>query len=112
MAQRLALPCADLGAAYLAGQSTLALGRRYGCSPTTIANHLRACGVLLRPARYAAVALDEAALRRAYLDERRSIAALAAMFGVSPGTIANKRRRYGIPARPRRAPPGNGGAAA
>lgn len=102
MARRLVLPSWDLQRAYAAGQSTLALARRYGCSPTTIANHLRACGVQLRRTRYAALAIDPAALRRAYLDERRSIAAMAAMFGVSPGTIANKRRLYGIPARPRR----------
>lgn len=102
MARRMPLPCRDLQAAYAAGHSTIALARRYGCSPTTIANHLRACGVALRRTRYAALAIDAAALRQAYLDERRPIAALAAMFGVSPGTIANKRRLYGIPTRPRR----------
>src|SRR5512145_356040 len=72
------LPCDELGSAYLAGQSTTALARRYGCSPTTIAKNLRACGITLRPSRFASVSVDEGTLRRAYLDERWPIAAIAA----------------------------------
>jgi transposase-like protein len=97
------LPCENLRAAYTAGQSTAALARRYACSPTTIAKHLRACGVPLRNARFAAIAIDAAALERKYLRERRPIAAIAAHFGVCSSTVGNKRRRYGIPIRPRRA---------
>lgn len=103
MSRRLDLPCAQLCASYLAGQSTTSLARRYACSPTTIAKYLHACGVALRRARYAPVQLDAGALRRAYLEERWSIAAIAALFGVSASTVSNKRRRYGIPRRPRRA---------
>lgn len=104
MSRRIALPCDELRAGYNAGQSTLALARRYACSPTTIAKYLRACGVALRSPRFTAIAVDAEALRRAYLGERRTIAAIAAQFGVSASTIGNKRRGYGIPVRPRRAP--------
>ena len=37
MSRRRLLPGAELCTAYAAGQSTLALARRYGCSPTTVA---------------------------------------------------------------------------
>lgn len=95
------LPADQLCAAYLAGQSTLELARRYRCSPTTVAKRLRACGVMIRRSRFAPVVVAELALRRAYLDERRPIAEIARIFGVSPATIGNKRRRYGIPLRGR-----------
>jgi hypothetical protein len=101
MPQNVLLPCDELCSAYLAGQSTTALARLYGCSPTTIAKNLRACGIMLRPSRFAPVSIEEGALRRVYLDERWPIAAIAAYFGVSASTIGNKRRRYGIPIRAR-----------
>ena len=103
MPQRVVLPYDELCSAYLAGQSTNLLARRYGCSPTTIAKNLRACGITPRPSRFVPIRIDEAALRRVYLDERLSIAAIAVYFGVSASTIGNKRRRYGIPPRPRSA---------
>lgn len=102
MSSNVLLPCYELCSAYLAGQSTTALARRYGCSPTTIAKNLRTCGVTPRPSRFASVQVDEAALRRLYLEERWPIAAIAAHFGVSASTVGNKRRRYGIPIRERR----------
>jgi transposase-like protein len=108
MPRHVSLPCDELCAAYAAGQSTTALARRYGCSPTTVAKNLRGCGAALRVSRYAAVPIDEAALRRAYLDERRPIAAIAAQFGVCASTIGNKRRQYGIAARGRSAAPAQG----
>jgi hypothetical protein len=101
MPRNILLPCDQLGAAYLAGQSTTVLAHRYGCSPTTIAKHLRRCGITLRPARFAPAQIEEAALRRLYLEERWAIAAIAAYFGVCASTIGNQRRRYGIPIRPR-----------
>jgi hypothetical protein len=62
------------------------------------------CGVTPRPSRFVIVHVEEALLRRIYLDERWPIAAIAAHFGVSASTIGNKRRRYGIPIRERQAP--------
>ncbi|MBK9943164.1 MAG: hypothetical protein U0Z44_10190 [Kouleothrix sp.] len=102
MSRHLTLPHNELCAAYTAGQSTIALARRYGCSPTSVAKYLRAGGVAIRRARFTPVSVDAARLRRAYLDERRPIAVIAAMFGVAPSTIGNKRRQYGIPPRSRR----------
>jgi transcriptional regulator of aromatic amino acid metabolism len=101
MPRNVLLPCDELCSAYLAGQSTTALARRYGCSPTTIAKNLRMCGITLRPSRFVPAQIEETALRRIYLDERWPITAIAAHFGVSASTIGNKRRRYGIPIRQR-----------
>jgi transposase-like protein len=98
------LPCDTLSADYRAGQSTLALARRHGCSPTTIAKRLRACGIAVRDSRFPSIYVAEALLRRLYLDERLPIAAIAAILGVSASTIGNKRRAYDIPIRPRQKP--------
>lgn len=105
MPRSVLLPCDELCSAYLVGQSTTVLARRYGCSPTTIAKNLRVCGVTPRPSRFALVHVDEALLRRLYLEESWTIAAIAAHFGVSASTIGNRRRRYGIPLRERRVTP-------
>jgi transposase-like protein len=105
MPRNVLLPCDELCSAYLGGQSTTVLARRYGCSPTTIAKNLRICGVAPRPARFALVHVDEAILRRIYLEEGWTIAAIAAHFGVSASTIGNRRRRYSIPIRERRVTP-------
>jgi len=102
MPQTILLPCDQLCSAYLAGQSTTVLARRYNCSPTTIAKKLRMCGITPRPSRFAPAQIEEAALRRLYLDLRWPITAIAAHFGVCASTIGNQRRRYSIPIRPRR----------
>ena len=99
MARPIDIPSDELAAAYLAGWSTPALARRYGCSPATIAKRLRAAGIALRDARFHAIPVAEAALRRLYLDEQLPIAAIAAVLGVSASTVGNKRRAYGIPIR-------------
>ena len=101
MPRNILLPCDQLCSAYLAGQSTTILARRYNCSPTTIAKNLRLCGITPRLSRFAPAQIEEAALRRLYLDERWTIAAIAAHFGVCASTIGNQRRRYGIPIRPK-----------
>ena len=99
MPKHIEIPCDELGASYLAGMSTPALGLYYGCSAATIAKRLRGCGVALRSARFTAITIPEAALRRMYLEERRSIGEIAAFFGVSASTVGNKRRAYGMPSR-------------
>jgi transcriptional regulator of aromatic amino acid metabolism len=101
MPRNILLPCEQLCYAYLAGQSTTMLAQRYNCSPTTIAKNLRLCGVTPRQSRFAPAQVEEAVLRRLYLDQRWPIAAIAAHFAVSASTIGNQRRRYGIPIRPR-----------
>jgi len=102
MSRTLLLPCDQLCSAYLAGQSTTMLAYRYSCSPTTIAKNLRLCGITPRPSRFAPAQIDEAALRRLYINERWSVTAIAAHFGVCASTIGNQRRRYEIPIRARR----------
>jgi transcriptional regulator of aromatic amino acid metabolism len=101
MPRNILLPCDEICSAYLAGQSTTLLARRYGCSPTTIAKNLRMCGITPRRSRFAPAQIEEATLQRLYLRERWPIAAIAAHFGVSASTVGNQRRRYGIPVRPR-----------
>ena len=102
MRRSIRLPCPELCLRYMRGQSTTSLARDYGCSPTTIAKNLRSCGIRLRPSRFASIPVDEAVLRHMYLEARLPIAMIAAHFRISPGTVGNKRRRYGIPLRPRR----------
>ena len=101
MPSRRELPCHELRALYAAGQSTTTLAVRYKCSPTTVAQALRRCGAEVRRARFQAVPIPEALLRDQYLTQRLPLASIAANFGVSVSTIGNKRRRYGIPTRPR-----------
>ena len=101
MRQRIDLPCDELGASYLAGATIQVLARHYGCSPATIAKRLHGCGVARRDARFRAITLPEAVLRRLYFDERWPLAEIAAYFAVSASTIGNKRRAYAIPIRPR-----------
>jgi len=86
---------------YANGESTIALARRYHCSPTTIAAALRRCGAVLRRARFRSAPVPEEALRELYLHQRLQVGQIAAHFGVSPSTIGNKRRAYGIATRPR-----------
>lgn len=101
MPRRFELPNAELQARYLNGESSVRLAASYGCSPTTIAKRLRADGVVMRPSRFNPLPVPEAALRRLYLHERLPVMAIAQHFGVSTSTINNKRRHYGIAARPR-----------
>lgn len=95
------LPCNELRLCYTNGESTITLARRFRCSPTTVANALRRCGVRVRPARFKPVVVPEEMLRDLYLNQRLRIGQIAAHFGVSASSIGNKRRAYGIPARSR-----------
>ncbi|HEX5689080.1 MAG TPA: hypothetical protein VFX76_03720 [Roseiflexaceae bacterium] len=102
MAHGMDLPCEDLANRYQAGHSTISLARQHGCSPTTIAKRLRACGIALRDARYTPIPIAEGLLRKLYLEERLPIGAIAVRLGVSVSTVSNRRRSYNIPIRPRR----------
>lgn len=102
MPKRVELPYEELHNRYLQGESTIALARRYRCSPTTIAKALRSHGTEVRPARFHTVVVPEGALRDMYCKQRLEIGQIAAYFGVAPSTIGNKRRAYGIAVRPRR----------
>ena len=105
MARPLDLPRAAIAKYYQAGQSTVALARRYGCSPTTVANIVRTEGVDVRPARFRPTTIPEGELRDLYVVQRLPVAQIAAYFGVSASTVGNKRRLYGIAVRARRVAP-------
>jgi transcriptional regulator of aromatic amino acid metabolism len=107
MARRIDLPCDALAASYRAGQSTLTLAHRHGCSPTTIAKRLRSCGIALRDARFTPIQVAEGILRQFYLEDRLPLGAIAARLGVSVSTVNNRRRSYNIPIRPRHLANGN-----
>src|SRR5918911_5378590 len=102
MLQPFNLPCPELRVRYESGQTTTELASHYGCSPTTIAKYLRDCGVELRSSRFQPIEVDEATLRRLYLDERLPIPEIARRLGISVSTVSNKRRLYRIPVRSRR----------
>jgi uncharacterized protein YjcR len=72
---------------------------RVGCSPATISNWLRRCGISARQGRFHTRMVDRAELERLYIIESLPIAQIAAHFGVSIGTINNRRRTYGLPKR-------------
>lgn len=102
MPPRIELPCDELQRLYGAGQSTSVLARRFHCSPTIVARELRRCAIGVRRARFQAVPIPEALLRMLYTDQHLPISEIGRMLGISPSTITNRRRAYGIPARPRR----------
>lgn len=101
MPRHVSLPCDELCMRYSRGESTTLLARMYQCSPTTIANTLRRCGMQLRRARFQAMPVPEELLRELYLVQRLPVADIASQLGVSPSTVGNIRRRFGIPVRPR-----------
>ena len=105
MARPLDLPGAAIAKHYQAGQSTVTLARRYGCSPTTVAKIIRTQGVEVRPARFRPMFIVESELRDLYVVQRLPVAQIAAYFGVSTSTVGNKRRLYGIAVRARRVAP-------
>ncbi|MBC8164016.1 MAG: helix-turn-helix domain-containing protein [Roseiflexaceae bacterium] len=98
---RVEIPYEELRELYVAGQSTLMLAQRYGCSPTTISAHLRRCGVQVRQARFREIDIPAAVLHDLYVLQRQSLAQIAQALGVSPSTIRNRCRSYGFPTRQR-----------
>ncbi|MEM8534221.1 MAG: hypothetical protein AAGF95_25465 [Chloroflexota bacterium] len=102
MSRRLNLPCDALRTAYESGQTTTEIAQTYECCPTTIANHLRRCGVILRTTRFRSIVLPKTTLQRLYQRKQLPLKDIADYFGVSISTVGNKRRLYGIPSRTRR----------
>lgn len=102
MSRRISIPCGELQRLYeVEHLGTVALARRYGCSPTTVSKCLRNCGIAVRASRFQARHVPADELRRLYMIERLPVRAIAQHFGVSQSTIGNRRRAFGIPVRPR-----------
>ncbi len=103
MAQSLTLDCAELRQLYEEERTGVAeIAARAGCSSATISTRLRRCGIATRSGRFMARAVAPEQLRQLYLEEQLPLRQIAATLGVSVGTIHNRRRALGLPARGRR----------
>lgn len=100
MATRISLTCEELRQLYLEeGLGVAQVALRLGCSAATISNRLRACGIAARSGRFAASQITPDLLNQLYSVEALPVALIANRLGVSVGTIHNRRRAFGIPAR-------------
>ncbi len=100
MTKRLTIPCEELRQLYESqGLTTVVLGQRYGCSVTTIANHLRRCGVTLRNARFQARSVPSDELLHLYAIEQKPLWYIARHFGVSISTVYNRLNAISAPKR-------------
>lgn len=100
MSKRLNIPCGELRQLYEEqGLTTIVLSQRYGCSVTTIANHLRRCGVSLRNARFQARTVPTEELLQLYAIEQKPLWYIARHFEVSISTIYNKLNAIDAPKR-------------
>lgn len=84
------------------GRSAADIAREYGVGEYAVFKHLRR---LRRPEdprahRQKAPPVDEATLRRLYVDLRLSLLAVGARVGISGSTVRKWLRQYGIPLRP------------
>lgn len=103
MPARFTIACDELRHHYAEEQQGIvALAQHYGCSPTTIAHRLRACGIPVRVSRFQACHVPAEVLTQLYLVEQLPIAEIARRLGVSVSTINNRRRAFGLPIRPRK----------
>jgi uncharacterized protein YjcR len=83
------------------GLGIVAIAERYGCSPTTISNRLRECGISVRSSRFQSCHISADELRHLYETERLPLHEIATRLGVSISTIHKHRNALGIPPRPR-----------
>lgn len=105
MNARIILSCAELQRLYHDERlGVAAIARLYGTSPATISNWLRRCGIPARSGRFIARDIPRDQLYQLYTVEQLPIRQIADLFGVSIGTINNRRRAYGIPGRGRKGP--------
>jgi DNA invertase Pin-like site-specific DNA recombinase len=86
----------EIAAAYQQGATYAELGRRYGMQRQTISRAVERAGVR---SRYRLIGPDELALATAMYEAGQSSAAIAAYFGVAPGTVRWALRSAGVPIR-------------
>lgn len=104
MAAQMASSCGELRRLYVdEGLGVVAIGARLGCSPPTVSNWLRRCGIPARPSRFQTREVPRERLEQLYSVEGLPLRAIAARLGVSVGTVNNRIRAYGIPRRSLRA---------
>lgn len=104
MAVRVACSCGELRRLYIDdGLGVVAIAARLGCSPPTVSNWLRRCGIPARASRFRARPVAHEELERLYSVEGLTLRAIAVRLGVSIGTVNNRLRAYGIPRRSARA---------
>jgi transposase-like protein len=100
MSQHTTISAAELRRRYTdEGQTLASIAGQLGCSAATVSNMLRRHGIPARDARFRRVEIPRELLVQLYSVERLPIKAIIARLGVSAGTIANRRRAYGIPQR-------------
>lgn len=80
--------------------STREIGKKLGCSFSTISNRLIRDGVLVRKSCSIRCDLDENVLRKMYLEDKLDAPEIALVFKCSDGTVKNYLHEYGIPIRP------------
>lgn len=104
MVRTLTLDCDELRRLYEEERlGVAAIAARAGCSAPTVSSRLRRCGIATRSSRFTARPVAAEQLRRLYVEERLPLRLIAAALGVSVGTVHNRRRALGLPARGRRA---------
>lgn len=100
MAGRIHLTCEELRRLYLDdGLGVAQIGAAMGCSASTVSVWLRRCGIPTRSGRFRRAEVSRELLERLYLAEARPLREIAAMLGVSIGTVNNRLRAYAIPRR-------------
>lgn len=100
MSQHTIISAAELRRRYTdEGQTLAGIAGQLGCSAATVSNMLRRHGIAARDARFRPIEVPRELLVQLYSVEHLPIKAIVARLGVSAGTIANRRRAYGIPRR-------------
>jgi hypothetical protein len=85
--------------------SVAEVARRFDVSVDVVKRNIAHSGI---PRRQRRAPLDEAALRRLYVEERLGVRVVAARLGVSPDKVRADLARYRIPIRSPGRPPGRG----
>tara|TARA_R110000737_G_scaffold306051_1_gene313723 strand:+ start:4677 stop:5174 length:498 start_codon:yes stop_codon:yes gene_type:complete len=84
----------ELKRRYLAGETSVDLGKAYGCCPKTIAKHLKLNGVRMRRKGERLILLDVDAILEDYRDGMRLLD-IAEKYSVSATTIQARLRQAG-----------------
>jgi DNA-binding CsgD family transcriptional regulator len=95
----------EMCAAYVSGESSLSIARRFGLQPQTVVHHLRGSGIALRGFAIPPAQVDAEELTRIVSEAKLSIDETARCFGVSIPTITRRMRKLGLKSRKGRGSP-------